>query len=461
MQFLKEDYLLNSDTAKKLYEYARKMPIIDYHCHLSPKEIYEDKKFDTITELWLGGDHYKWRLMRAYGMEEDRITGKASDKEKFLAWAETLALAIGNPLYEWSHLELKNYFAYEGVLNETTAEEVWKLCNEKLKEYSARSFIRNSHVEVVCTTDDPIDDLHYHQLMAQEDMGFKVYPAWRPDKIVAIEKEGWSAYLRKLEEVSGSEIKTSDDLVSVLIRRMDYFADAGCKVADHGMGHVPFAEYQEDEINTIFRKRINSEALNEIEIEQYKTAILYKLNQEYARRNWVSQLHCGVKRDNSSFLLDRIGNDAGGDHIGDYGSVDKLADFLDLLDREDSLPKTIVYSLNPNDNIVLDTVIGTFQRAPVKSKLQHGSAWWFNDNFEGMYEQLKSVATQGHLAGFVGMLTDSRSFVSYARHEYFRKVLCRFLGDLVENGRFPDDDRALKKLVEDISYYNAKEYFGF
>lgn len=461
MKFITDNYLLNTKTAKELYAYASKMPIIDYHCHLSPQEIYEDKQFKNITELWLGGDHYKWRLMRSAGIDEEYITGKANDIDKFKAWAKTLSLAIGSPLYEWSHLELKNYFGYDGVLNEKTYREVYKLANEKLKDLSARKLIKNSNVKVVCTTDDPIDDLKYHKLLSKEKLAFKVYPAFRPDKVINIEKDTRREYISKLEEVSKVSIKTYDDLLKALKKRLTYFTKVGCKVADHGLSYIPYKEFNKEEIDGLFKKALKGISLNENEIDKYKTSLLYELNKEYSKRDWVSQLHYGVKRDNSSYLFNKKGVDVGGDSIGYSGNIDNLANFLDLLDSENKLPKTIIYSLNPNDNTAIDTVMACFQKGPTVSKIQHGSAWWFNDNYDGMKDQLKSLATQGYLAGFVGMLTDSRSFVSYARHEYFRRVLCDFLGELVEKGRYPKDNERLKKIVEDISYNNTKKYFNF
>lgn len=462
IEFINDNYLLDSEVAKELYSYASKMPIIDYHCHLSPKEIYEDKKFNTITELWLGGDHYKWRLMRSSGIEEKYITGDASDKEKFFAWAKALSMAIGNPLFEWSHIELKNYFGYTGVLDEDSAEEVWNLANEKLKDLSAQKLISNSNVEVVCTTDDPIDSLEYHILMKDdENLGFKVLPAWRPDKAMNIEKDEWQEYIHKLEEVSDIKINNYDELLKALKKRLDFFKSVGCKVADHGLSHVPYAIYNKEEINEIFNKKYNSELLDSNDIEKFKTALLKDLTEYYYELGFISQLHYGVKRDNNRRLFNKLGVDVGGDNIADIASINKVADFLDLLNKDNKLPKTIIYSLNPNDNTAIDTVIASFQEGPTKAKIQHGSAWWFNDNYDGMWDQMHSLATQGYLAGFVGMLTDSRSFISYARHEYFRRILCRLIADYVDKGRFPKDMKKLKKIVEDISYNNTKEYFGF
>ena len=461
MKFITDDYLLKSKTAKQLYAYASKMPIIDYHCHLSPKEIYEDKVFRNITELWLGGDHYKWRLMRSAGVDENYITGDASDLDKFKMWAKTLSLAVGSPLYEWSHLELKNYFGYDEVLDESTYRQVWKLVNEKLKDLSARKLIKNSNVKVVCTTDDPIDDLKYHKLLAKEKLGFKVYPAWRPDKAIDIEKNTWKDYISSLQEVSKTEIKSFEDLLKALRKRLNYFARNSCTVADHGLTNIPYYEYTDKEIDSIFKKALKGSVISSIETEKYKTALLYELHKEYHKRNWVSQLHYGAKRNNNSKLFHTKGADVGGDSIGDSGNLNDLADFLDLLDREDKLPKTIIYSLDPNDNVGIDTIMACFQKGPTVSKLQHGSAWWFNDNYTGMMQHLNSLAAQGYLAGFVGMLTDSRSFVSYARHEYFRRVLSNFIADLVDQGRFVNDEKKLKKIMENISYKNTKEYFGF
>ena len=459
--FVTDDYLLRSDTAKKLYGYAREMPIIDYHCHLSPKEICEDRHFENITDLWLRGDHYKWRLMRAYGIDEKYITGDGSDYGKFSSWMKTLSLAIGSPLYEWSHLEMKQYFGFDGVLDENSIDEVWDLANEKLKTLSARELIRSSNVEAVCTTDDPIDDLRYHRTMADEDMGFRVYPAWRPDRILNTEKRDWADYLRVLEAVSGVSADSYEALKDALKKRMVFFHENGCRIADHGLARVPYLPLSGREVNEIFLRRKAGENLTAREAEGFRCTLLLDLFREYAALGWAAQLHYGVKRDNSSYLLKTVGGDAGGDNIGDSASVGDLADFLDALDREGNLPKTVIYSLDPNDNTAIDTVAASFQRGPVTNRIQHGSAWWFNDNYDGMRDQLRSLAAQGYLAGFVGMLTDSRSFISYTRHDYFRRVLCGFLAELVDAGRYPDEDEKLRKITEDICYHNAKKYFGF
>ena len=461
MRYITENYLLQSEIAQRLYSYAKKMPIIDYHCHLSPREIYEDRHFTNISELWLECDHYKWRLMRSAGIEEKYVTGNASDKEKFFAWAKALSLAIGNPLYEWSHLELKNYFGFEGVLDEDTAEEVWQLTSEKLKDLSARTLIRNSRVEVICTTDDVTDDLYYHKKLAEEDLGFKVYPTWRPDRVLYVEKEDWNTCIDLLEKVSGIKIDSFAKLLEALDKRMDYFSETGCKVADHGLPYIPDEEYTLEELEDLFMRRRKGDVLDQKQIDQYRTALLYHLMKQYHERKWAAQIHFGVIRDNSTYLLKVFGKDAGGDNIGSGGNIDCLARFLDRLDKTDELPRIILYSLNPNDNIAIDTIIASFQRGPLRARIQHGSAWWFSDNYDGMRDQMRTLASQGYLAGFVGMLTDSRSFVSYARHEYFRRVLCGLLAEYVEQGRFPEDYDKLKKIVEDICYNNAKEYFGF
>ena len=451
-----KDFLLSTGTAKHLYhDIAAGLPIIDYHCHLDPKEICEDRQFENITRLWLGGDHYKWRLMRWAGVDERFITGEASDREKFQKWAETLGLAVGNPLYHWSHLELKNYFGYEGAINGDTAEEVWQLCNEKLKELSARKLIVNSNVKALCTTDDPADTLEWHKKIAgDESFGVQVLPSFRPDKALGIEKTDYLDYLSRL-----GEIGSFAQLLEALKERLAFFVSLGCRVSDHGMESVPFAPAAEAEVETIFRKRLNGELPTEHEQKQFKTALLLALGREYRRLGVVMQLHFGVQRDCSKRVFRALGPDAGIDAIGERPSVKELAAFLNALDETDELPKTILYSLDPNDNAALVTVMGAFQNGEAAGKLQHGSAWWFNDHKAGMIDQLSTLAADGYLAGFVGMLTDSRSFLSYARHEYFRRILCELLGSWVENGEYPNDEKALRAIVEGICFKNAEKYF--
>ncbi len=462
--FMGKNFLLMTDTAKELYhEVAADLPIIDYHCHIDPKEIWEDRKFDNITEIWLGGDHYKWRIMRANGVEEKYITGDAPAREKFQKFAETLPKAIGNPLYHWSHLELRRYFGYEGVLNGDTAEEVWNICNEKLKDdfMSARNIIRRSNVEVVCTTDDPADTLEYHRLIAEDKtVEFKVIPAWRPDKAMNIELPGFGEYIEKLGKAAKKNISDWDSLMDALEKRMDFFVSMGCRVSDHGIDLVPFEPADEKEVDRVFQKALSGGILDAKEVRIYKTAFLLSMGRMYAKRGFVMQLHFGVKRNNNTLMYDQIGPDTGFDAMGKSIPYEELADFLNELNKTGELPKTIVYSLHPGDNAVIETIIGCFQEGGTVGKMQHGSAWWFNDHKNGMRQQLESFAASGVLGTFVGMLTDSRSFLSYARHEYFRRILCNYLGELVENGEYPYDERQLEKLVEDICYYNAKRYFG-
>ena len=464
--FMDEDFLLFTDTAKTLYhDYAKQMPIVDYHCHISPKEIAEDIRFDNITQLWLGGDHYKWRLMRANGIDEKYITGNASDRDKFQKWAETLEVAIGNPLYHWSHLELKRYFDYEGLLNSDTAQEVWDLCNEKLKDpaLSARGIIGNSNVKILCTTDDPADSLEYHiQIAKDKSFETKVLPAFRPDEAINIEKDGFLAYLDRLSDVSNIHINSFSSLCDALKNRMEFFDSVGCKTSDHGLDFVMYYPASPEEIEEIIDRRLKGALLSKEDILKFKTALLLFLGKENHRLNWVMQLHYGVKRDNNKRMYKSLGPNTGYDCIDDSGSSSaQLADFLNALDISDQLPKTILYSLNPIDNVAIDTVIGCFQDDRAIGKLQHGSAWWFNDNELGMRDHLTSLSSISLVSNFVGMLTDSRSFLSYTRHEYFRRILCDVFGTMVETGRFPKDLMVLKRLVEDISYYNSLKYFGF
>jgi len=453
-RFLDEDFLLTTETARTLYhDTAAKQPIIDYHCHLDPQEIYEDRRFENITQVWLGGDHYKWRLMRSAGVRESRITGDASDRDKFQAWAEALGLAIGNPLYHWSHLELRTYFGYEGVLNGDTAEEVWTLCNEKLRGMSARQLILSSGVTALCTTDDPADSLEWHRkLAADESFPVRVLPSFRPDRALGIEKPDYREYLVRL-----GAIGSFTELKEALADRLDHFASLGCRVSDHGMEAVPFAPASVAEVEEIFQKRLHGDPLTQREQERFKTALLLFLGREYHKRGLVMQLHFGVIRDNSRRVFRTLGADAGIDSIGDRVSIKALAAFLNALDESDELPKTILYSLDPNDNTAIETVMGAFQSDG--AKLQHGSAWWFNDHLDGMRAQLKSLAAEGYLAGFVGMLTDSRSFLSYARHGYFRRILCELIGSWVEDGEYPYDEKALRLIVEGVCFRNAERFF--
>ena len=464
-KFMDEDFLLSTQTAQKLYhEHAEKTPILDYHCHINPEEIAKDRQFENITQVWLGGDHYKWRQMRSNGVDEKYITGDAPDREKFQKWAETLEKAIGNPLYHWSHLELKRYFGYDGCLNGETAEEVWNLCNEKLKtpEMSVRNLIRQSGVTLLCTTDDPADSLEWHKVIAEDDsFEVQVLPAWRPDKAMNIEKTDYADYLKKLGTAAEIEIHTFADLKAALKKRMAFFDSMGCRASDHALEYVMYAPASDEEVETIFAKRLGGEMLTKAEELKFKTAFMLFVGKEYARLGWAMQLHYGCKRDNNVFRYEQLGPDTGYDCIDNYAPSGQMADFLNALNASDELSKTIIYSLNPNDNAAIGTILGCFQDSGAIGKIQQGSAWWFNDHKTGMIEQMTSLANLGLLGNFIGMLTDSRSFLSYTRHEYFRRILCELIGGWVENGEYPSDMKVLGKMVEDISYNNAVRYFGF
>ncbi len=464
-QFMDKNFLLSSDTAQKLYfDNAADTPILDYHCHINPQEIYEDRQFENITQVWLGGDHYKWRFMRSCGVEERFINGDAPDKEKFLKWAECVGKAIGNPLFHWSHLELQKYFGYHGVLNKKTAEEVWDLCNKKLADpsMSARNLIRQSNVTLVCTTDDPVDTLEWHKKIAEDDsFDVQVLPAWRPDKAMNIEKPTFVEYLSALSEASGTAIKTFADLKQALSNRMDFFASMGCSISDHGLEYVMYHPASDEEVEAVFAKRLLGSAVTREEELCYKTAFMVFVGREYAKRGWVMQLHYGCKRDNNTLRFDKLGPDTGFDCINNYAPSSEIADYLNALVKTDELPKTIIYSLNPNDNQAIGTILGCFQDSTAVAKIQQGSAWWFNDHKTGMQDQMISLANLGNLSGFVGMLTDSRSFLSYTRHDYFRRILCELLGTWVENGEYPDDFDTLSEIVKGICYNNAVKYFGF
>lgn len=462
-QFLDRDFLLSTDTAKTLFhDYADKLPIIDYHCHINPMEIATDRKFNNITQVWLGGDHYKWRLMRANGIDEHFITGAASDREKFDKWAETLSKCIGNPLYHWSHLELQRYFGYYGVLNSKTADEVWNLCNAKLSDpsMSARNIIKMSNVTHICTTDDPIDSLEWHeQIAADPTFDVKVLPAWRPDKAMNLEKDEYLDYIQKLSDITGIKINSFESLQEALRIRIQYFHDHKCRISDHALDFIMYAPASAAKVNEIFRKRLSNTGLTNSEILEFKTAFILSMGKVYQELGWAMQLHYGCKRNNNTPSFLELGPDTGYDCINNYTPSEQMADFLNALHTKNSLPKTIIYSLNPTDNAAIDTIIGCFQDSTAVSKLQHGSAWWFNDHKTGMTEHLTSLANNGYLAGFVGMLTDSRSFLSYPRHEYFRRILCNLFGTWVENGEYPQDYDILGEIVKNISYYNALNYF--
>jgi len=461
--FVDKDFILGNDISRKLYhEYCENLPIIDYHCHINPEEIYMDRHFDNITQLWLEGDHYKWRAMRSFGVDEKYITGDASDYDKFIKYAETLENAIGNPLYHWSHLELKKYFGYDGILNSKTADKVWEICKDKLinDNLSVRSIIEKSNVEVICTTDDPTDDLRWHKRLKECNFSTKVFPAWRPDKVINIEKDDYLPYIGKLENVTGINIVSINLLKAALIDRLNYFKNAGCKVSDHGIDFVPYKRCSAIELETIFEKALNKEALSEDDVEKYKTEMIIFLAAQYVKNDWVMQIHYGCDRNNNRLQYDILGPDTGYDSISNNAPSWKIVRMLDCILVNSGLPKTILYSLNPNDNTVIDSIIGSFQGSEAAGKIQHGSAWWFNDNKSGMEAQLISLANLGVLGKFVGMVTDSRSILSYTRHDYFRRILCNLIGSWVENGEYPEDYDALGQIVKCIAYDNAKEYFN-
>jgi glucuronate isomerase len=461
--FMDEHFLLESPTAQKLYhEYAAPQPIIDYHCHLPPVEVAENKQFRNITEIWLGGDHYKWRFMRSSGVTEDFITGNQPDQAKFRKFCEVLPMGVGNPLYHWSHLELQRYFGTKTLVSGATADELWEVCNAQIgkPELSARGLMQRSNVRVVCTTDDPIDDLAHHKATAADKtFTSKMLPTFRPDKSFNIDRAGFQDYIPKLAAVSGVAINNFGDLLKALNARLDYFAAHGCKLSDHAIDIAFFETASEDELSQILAKAMDHKAVTKLEADKFKTAIMLHLGREYARRGWAMQLHIGAQRNNNTRMFKTLGPDTGWDSISDDLISAKIARFLDALDGDDLLPKTIMYNLNPMHNEVLATMIGNYQDGKFKGKMQFGSGWWFLDQKDGMLRQLTALSQLGNLGAFVGMLTDSRSFLSYTRHEYFRRILCNLIGGWVENGEYPQDWKLLKTAVEDICYNNAERYF--
>ena len=464
--FMDEDFLLTTETAKKLYhEYAENMPIIDYHCHLNPREIAENIKFRNITELFLGGDHYKWRFMASMGVDDKWIRGDGDDYEKFLAYARCISTAIGNPLYHWTHLELKRVFGITENLNEKTAPAIWEKANAMLAkdEFRARRLIEKFNVKVVCTTDDPADSLEYHkQLAADPSFNVKVYPAFRPDKAVKINLDGYKAYIEKLSEVSGVEIRSAEDVAEALKVRAKFFHENGCRASDHALDTVPFENVDMEKVNLAFETAMRGDKPDNELTDQYRTYLLIFLGGVYRELGWAQQYHMNAQRNNNGPMYRKYGMDIGFDSISDELISAKLSKLLNAQEEKGVLPKTILYSLNPAANYILGTAIGNFQtEGGVVGKMQFGSAWWFCDQRDGMVEQMSTLAALGSLSSFVGMLTDSRSFVSYPRHEYFRRILCELIGSWVENGEFPADWDALKKIVEGVCYNNAKAYFNF
>ncbi|MBW8351919.1 glucuronate isomerase [Bacillus sp. IITD106] len=461
--FITDDFLLYNETAKELFHNtAKNLPIIDYHNHLKQDEILEDKNFNNIADIWLGGDHYKWRAMRANGIHEDYITGNKSGYEKFLKWAETVPNTLGNPLYHWTHLELLRYFDIDEILNEKSAPTIWEEANRKLAapELSVRSILKKDKVEFVGTTDDPTDNLESHRALKEEGFEVTVSPSFRPDKGLFIDRETFLPWIEKLGEVTNSSIENYDAFLNAFSIRVDYFAEHGCKSSDHGIDVMFFKEASKQEVDEIFKKRLNGEDISEEAAEKFKTYTLLVLGELYAEKGWAMQLHLGALRNNNQRMFAKLGPDTGFDSIGDLLIANKLARFLDSLEQKDKLPKTILYSLNAKDWDVLASMAGNYQSSDVPGKVQFGTAWWYNDTIDGMEDQMKTLANIGLISNFIGMLTDSRSFLSFPRHEYFRRILCNLLGSWVEEGKAPKDMTLLEKYVRNICYENAKRYFG-
>ncbi|PKM69021.1 MAG: glucuronate isomerase [Firmicutes bacterium HGW-Firmicutes-2] len=466
-KFMDENFLLTNDTAINLYHnYAKDMPIFDYHCHLSAREIAENKSYKNMTEIWLGGDHYKWRVMRSNGVLEASITGHAPDEDKFMAFAEALPYAIGNPMYHWAHLELKRYFDIEEQLDKSTAEKIWEKCNERLKTdaFTSKALITRSNVDVICTTDDPIDNLAYHKIIKEDDaFDTKVLPTFRPDKGIHIHLETFLPWLKQLESIVGYGITSLALLFKALEERIAYFHDHGCRLSDHALDEVQYEALKNvtlEEGEAIFKKALRGGTLTHDEVVRYKSLVMNQLGKLYAKKDWTMQLHIGALRNNNTRMHKEVGPDTGFDSINDTVFARALSDLLNDLDTTDELPKTIIYVLNPRDNYVIATMIGNFQGGGIAGKIQFGSGWWFCDQKDGMIDQMKALAQLGLISRFVGMLTDSRSFLSYVRHEYFRRILCNLFGEWVENGEYPNNQEFLGHMIQDICYNNAKAYFG-
>ncbi len=460
------DFMLETDEGRALYhDYAEKLPIIDYHCHLSPAQIAGDHRYRNITEVWLGGDHYKWRAMRWDGVSERFCTGEASDRDKFQKWAETVPHLLRNPLYHWTHLELKRYFGIgDQLLGPDTAEYFWKECNRQIAQpaFSARGLMKRSRVEMVCTTDDPTDTLEHHRAIAQDKaFDIQVLPTWRPDKGMAVENPAaFIAWLERLEERAGCRIRTFNNYMDALKKRHDFFHEMGCRLSDHGLETLYAADYRPGEIAAIFRKVRGGKELTPPEILRFKSAMLYEFGIMDHARAWTQQFHLGVMRNNNSRLFEKLGPDTGFDSIGDFEVGRPLVRFLDRLDRTNQLARTILYNINPRDNALIATALGNFQDGSVPGKMQLGSGWWFLDQSDGMEHQIESLSQLGVLSRFVGMVTDSRSFLSYTRHEYFRRILCNIIGRDMAKGLIPRDMALVGGMVSDICHHNASRYFG-
>ena len=464
-EFLDKNFLIHSHTAEKLYyEYASNLPIIDYHCHLPPEDIANNRNFETITQIWLNGDHYKWRAMRANGISEKYCTGNANDEEKFLKWAQTVPYTMRNPLYHWTHLELRRYFNIDKLLNPDSAKPIYETCNTLLNTdgFSTQNLLRKMNVEIVCTTDDPIDSLEYHKEISDNNFDIKVLPTFRPDKALAIENPvAYNQYLNKLGELTGFDIISFTELIDALKKRHDFFAGMGCKLSDHGIDTFYSENYTVDEILRIFQKIRNGKTPDPLEIQKYKSALLLELGIMNYEKGWTQQFHYGALRNNNTLMLNRIGSDTGFDSIGDEPVARSMSTFLNRLATREKLTKTIIYNLNPKDNELVASMTGNFQDGTIPGKIQFGSGWWFLDQKNGIEQQLNSLSKLALLSRFIGMVTDSRSFLSFPRHEYFRRVLCNLIGEDVEKGELPQDLKFLGKMVQDISYYNARNYFNF
>lgn len=466
MSFLDENFLLQTKTAQKLYhEHAKDMPIIDYHCHLSPEDIANNRQFDNLTQIWLEGDHYKWRAMRTNGVPERFCTGDADDYEKFEKWAQTVPYTVRNPLYHWTHMELKRPFGVEKILKPETAREIYNSCTDMLQsdEFKVRGILKKMNVEVICTTDDPIDTLEHHQKIKADNFGIQVLPAFRADKILAIEQEEvFLPYLQKLEEASGVSISSFQQLLDALKQRHDFFHKQGCRLSDHGLETMYAEDYTDEEVKNIFEKALKKQRLSQEEALKFKSAMLVELALLDHSKNWTQQFHLGALRNNNKRMMRELGPDTGFDSIGDFDVARPLSKFMDKMDNSNQLAKTILYNLNPSQNELYATMIGNFNDGSTPGKIQYGSAWWFLDQKDGMEKQMNALSNMGLLSRFVGMLTDSRSFLSYPRHEYFRRILCNLIGNDVENGELPASEMEwLGQMVENICYNNAKSYFNF
>jgi glucuronate isomerase len=464
-KFLSPDFLLNTETARQLYhDHAADLPIIDYHCHLSPKEIAENHQFENLTDIWLRGDHYKWRAMRINGIDESFITGKKTDWEKFLKWAETVPYTLRNPLYHWTHLELQRYFGIDKILNEGSAKGIYETCNQKLQtpEFRVQGLLKKMKVEVICTTDDPADSLEYHQSVSKTDLQIKLLPAFRPDQSTAIaDPVRFKNYIEKLGASSNISISGFPQFMDALKNRHDYFHAAGCRVSDHGLEQFYEVEWTETELKSIFDKVMSGKNPERLEIQKFQSALLFQFAEWDFEKNWVQQFHLGALRNNNSRMLSTLGPDTGWDSIGDFSQAAGLSAFLNSLDKNNQLARTILYNNNPADNELMATMIGNFNDGSSPGKVQWGSAWWFLDQKEGMTRQLNALSNMGLISRFVGMITDSRSFLSYPRHEYFRRILCGLFGEEMEKGELPNDMEWTGKLVMDICYYNARNYFNW